>query len=189
MDGECVRVCVKTERWTLRRGGGGPSALGLQGVVLDITGETGRSKQIVWSKSGPVLPLIWKSIRSTHGTFASFTGNLDCIKTSCWNFAISLKETWKSTAQKWFLSDWNVNLRWGKGCYLLHQDGINCRDWFRVKPHTAWVLYYTVTLWSLHTFPPNTPTTSKTPVWKCLHLKEITADFTKQIERMNYHVL
>lgn len=44
-------------------GGGAPasSALGLQGVeaayaVLGITGETGRSKQIVWSKSGPVSP-------------------------------------------------------------------------------------------------------------------------------------
>lgn len=51
-DEECV--CV----W-----GGTPasSALGLQGgeaayAVLGITGETGRSKQIVWSKSDPVSP-------------------------------------------------------------------------------------------------------------------------------------
>lgn len=71
--------------------GGGPpaaSALGLQGVeeafpLQDITGENSRSKQIVWSKSGPVLALIWKSVTSMHDNFASFRGNPHCIKTSC----------------------------------------------------------------------------------------------------------
>lgn len=53
--GECV------ER--KKKGGGIPasSALGLQGVERDfpvpgITGEIGRSKQLVWRKSGPVSP-------------------------------------------------------------------------------------------------------------------------------------
>lgn len=95
VDGECV--WRKGARWAVRRRGGEGRGRRVEPSCLFCfratrcrggfpsngasQGRLWRSKRIVWGESGPLLSLIWKSIRSTRWCVcASFRSNLYQIK-------------------------------------------------------------------------------------------------------------